>query len=157
MKLYVVTSGQYSDYHIVAIFTDKKAANKYNKEMLLSENTVLTMNSDVVPKTPVGLYPYFVEMKYDGTVVSVLRKSSEYFNDPWAYVTDYGRRDAINQMQSYVWAKNKKHAIKITNEKRTIMIAKNEWLSDEIAIEKASANGHLSDETEQESSSTTED
>ena len=33
MKIYVVTSGFYSDYHIAKVFTDKKAAEAYCNTM----------------------------------------------------------------------------------------------------------------------------
>lgn len=147
MKVYVVTAGSYSDYHIVSIFTDKKVANKFNKEMLLNENSVLTMKTDVIPKTPVGRYPYLVQMKYDGTFVRIDRKSYDCFV-PCVYITTFGGKDDFNQMHACVWAKDEKHAVKIASEKRTQMIAKNEWLPDKISIEKARAKGEFIEDSE---------
>lgn len=46
MKVYVVTSGEYSDYHIEKIFTDKMQAHLYS--MLDSDRTVEPYNTDDV-------------------------------------------------------------------------------------------------------------
>lgn len=128
MKVYVVTDGEYSDYHIVAIFTDKKAANEYNKEMLLNENSVLTMETDVVEKSPVGLYPYEVYMEYDGAVKILRRMSIDNFK-PGETLLNFKNGEKIeNYLSARVYAKNEEHAVKIVNEKRTQMIARNEWL-----------------------------
>jgi hypothetical protein len=136
MKIYVVTSGEYSDYHVVAIFSNKDVAEKFNKDMLIEENKIEEWELDNVPEFPVGLYPYHVEMKYDGHVVNINRQSMEYFQE-YDYVSDYGYKEKINTMTAKILAKDEKHAIKIANEKRAQMIANNEWLPDEIAIEKA--------------------
>ena len=132
MKVYVVTAGKYSDYHIVAIFTDEKVANKYNEEMLLNDNSVLTMETDVVEESPVGLYPYEVYMEYDGTVAILHRISIDDFKPcenliNFKHGVKHGDKNE-NYLKALVYAKDKEHAVKIVNEKRTQMIARNEWL-----------------------------
>jgi len=142
MKLYVTSHGEYSDWHIVAIFSDKEKAEKFNADMLLNSNNIEEWELDKVPDSPVGLFPFEVHMKYDGTALKVLRADIDGFEEGY-YINDWGNSKEINILRNEVWAKDDKHAVKITNEQRARLIANHKWEADKIAIEKANKLGNL--------------
>ena len=75
MKVYIVTDGDYSDYHIVAAYTDPIQADKY-----VATYSGRVEEYDTDPETvypPAGYWFYDVEMLKDGTVVTCRKKDNE--------------------------------------------------------------------------------
>ena len=128
MKVYIVTSGDYSDYGIDAVFTNKKTAEvfagKINGEVeiwetspsnlidKLTHNKIFCVrmnkegNTDLVMEEDFGSY----EIK------NAIEKKTEIFKAVDGYC-----------MITYMFAKDEKHAVKIANERRIQLIANNEW------------------------------
>jgi hypothetical protein len=133
--IYVVTSGSYSDYGIDAMFSTEAKANqfidKYGKSSYDSmgiEEYVLDEVTDLLDK---GMVQWSVQMNYDGDVIKVVETNNyglaNATNSFW-----YGPRRADNpktnlNMNTYVFAKDKDHAVKIAGERRTRAIALNLW------------------------------
>ena len=138
-KVYVLTSGSYSDYRINAIFSTIKLAEEFKKFVPgddYNEIAVYEIDPDTVDLLKRGYSIWIVTMLIDGTTESCTRHEVEPY-----YVSDVGSKhiwrrteapaykgsempDALN---STVWAKTAKHAVKIVNEQRTQMIANGEW------------------------------
>lgn len=130
-KIYVITDGDYSDYHIVAIFSDQARANEISERsgMYLEEH-------ELDPETPgmnSGLIPYTVYMDYNGSSGTPetclnpligLEKDEIDFSPPEYSPT------SIAFFEATVLARTPKHTVKICNEYRTRWIALNQWTPD---------------------------
>lgn len=131
-KVWIIEDGDYSDYHIIGIFSSKENANMIRektggevREWFL-DPCVKEINKDY--------RQYHIYMLKNGDVETI--KSMD-FNSYWlegkTYVWErskapaYQGKNIEDVLDSIVWAKNEKHAIKIVNEKRGQMIANGEW------------------------------
>lgn len=126
-KIYVVTSGDYSDYGIDAIFTSEELAQAFingfkersYQEFRIEEHKLNPYKNEIRK----GYFAFFVRMQKDGVCKEVYKSDSAYgFNGG----IDYGF-DINNGMCCHVFAKDDKHAVKIANEKRIELIALNKW------------------------------
>ena len=122
-KVFIVTVGEYSDYHIEAVFTDKSIAD----EFVIQFNN---RNKSDYDKATVEEFPLdnpkdswevtLVWMKQDGTVIS----TRPGFNEELGLYHYDKRNDSI----LYVVATTDPiRAIKVTNEHRAQLIANNLW------------------------------
>ena len=118
MKIYVVTSGEYSDYGINALFSTKELAqlymDKFNEPFSgyndIMECEVDEMEADLRSDRK----PFNIIMERDGQIVRVDLGST------------YGKYDAVvktyylkkEQFEISLFADNEEQAIKIANEKR---------------------------------------
>jgi len=133
MKIFIVTSGAYSDYHINAVFSTKENAEKYNKlyangdfediEEFEVDDEMALINRIRDEKITI----YLVCMDRDGNIKETIKESPSI-----SLVEELltGKQKPVlyaDCMDMCVIAKDEKHAIKIVNEKRTQMIANNEW------------------------------
>jgi len=122
MKVYVVTTGEYSAYGTNAIFTDAEKAKEYS-ELLDDSNGVDEWETDpVVPEHPKGTLSFSGGIDRGGDIF--VRRG-----DPDARSE---RREYINAPGEYhyslvVWARDKDHARKIVAEKRARILALNLW------------------------------
>lgn len=136
-KLYAVTSGEYSDWNIIALFETEHKAKLYIAYIKEKEGYV---NPDVTefilePEFDEILYctiPEFqVNMLKDGTVTWIREiapstrmnfKPIIHFSDTWSRLENNDKTMIIK-----VQAETKGEAIKIAGEKRTQLIAANLW------------------------------
>ena len=133
MKVYVVTSGTYSDYHIDAVFSTKENAEKYNNiygkddfediEEFEVDDEMALINRIGDEKITI----YLVCMDRDGNVKEISKESPSV-----SLVKELlaGKNRHIlyaDCMDMRVIAKDEKHAVKIANERRVQLIANNEW------------------------------
>lgn len=122
-KIYIVTKGEYSDYHICAIFSSKIKAEKYcqaiTKEGSWSTPQIEDYDLDEYDLKE-GEHSWFVRMKKDGEVEEAYEDDSR---------SDEHGFDINKNLYSHVFATSKEHAIKITNERRAQLIAQNDWPS----------------------------
>jgi len=133
MKVYIVTSGAYSDYQINAIFSTKENAERYNKiyasgdfediEEFEVDDEMALINRIIDEKITI----YLVCMDRDGNIKEVMKESPSV-----SLVEELltGKQRPVlyaDCMDMCVIAKDEKHAIKIVNEKRVQLIANNEW------------------------------
>jgi len=133
MKIFIVTSGAYSDYHIDAVFSTKENAEKYNNiyasgdfediEEFEVDEAMSLINRIRDEKITI----YLVCMDRDGNVKET-RKESPSISLVKELLSGKHRRILYADcMDMYVIAKDEKHAVKIVNEKRVQLIANNEW------------------------------
>lgn len=135
-KIYVVTSGSYSDYHIVAVYDNKELAEKH-KDLLRDGNDVeeyvLNEDADLAQR---GLKEFNVRMLRDGEVEMAsqwdIGRGEEECNleDDEQYYWKNGEKivtASYKVLRVKCFAKDKQHAIKIANEKRIQLIAANQW------------------------------
>ena len=136
-NVYIVTSGEYSDYRIVAVFSSRYRANKFlsvNKGTKLwswQKESIETYPLDPEFWVPPDNLKYFeVGMYRDGSIKDVGQRYSNPFNNK--YNSEYkitGKYGGEIYLSWCGWTKSKKHAIKCANEVRAQTVANNEWPS----------------------------
>lgn len=122
MKIYIVTKGEYSDYRIRGVFTDREKADKFLDSITTKygDNTIEEWDANI-PDSPKSYKYFFVKMSKSGDVKYVC--TSYYFSSK----EEISFRFSEELMFSYQFAKDEKHAVKIANERRTRLIAENKW------------------------------
>jgi len=119
MKLtmvYVVTTGEYSDYHIVGVFTNKDLAKRTARTWL---GKVKNYTLNPINNYPPNLSLYQVCICKDGRIKYITATTpQDYYeacpfdSEAWMFTT---------------WARDEQHAIKIANERRTAVLAMVSW------------------------------
>jgi len=126
--IYVVTSGEYSDYGIDAIFTSKELAQKFvdsfNSGYFNIEEWDLDPNATHLKQ---NRKPYFLRIDKLGEVYDIESPSSAYgFKQEIAESTISYTHDK-SLMNIYCFANDEINAVKIANEKRSQILAANLW------------------------------
>lgn len=137
MKVFILTAGEYSDYHVVGVFSDKdkiaQFVKRYNQPESYQEpedvyddfNEPLEMEiDDSVSYTDPDNRFYDVSMSFNGDNASA--RETEF---QWTYRMYKDKPMLINrktnEVELYVFAKTPKQAIQVLNDKRTQYIAQN--------------------------------
>lgn len=123
MKIYVVTKGSYSDYHILAATLDKEKAEKIAKRFSdkWDESKV-----EVYEDSNIELRPYWY-VKFEESTGNVIECSSDReFDDYRIDRLNIFEEDVRGNLYTHVAADTPEEAIKIAAEKRTEYLAKKE-------------------------------
>ena len=130
MKVSLVTSGTYSDYRVVAAFSTVDKAESYKTGIFDVNDDVEEYDLD--PVEPRRLkedeFLFNVHMMEDGTIKYCdiwPQKLNQFINPRWQLYKPI--RENTIELIYYVVAKDKDHAIKITNERRASLIASGNW------------------------------
>lgn len=133
MKVYLVTCGDYSDYHIEGAFSSKELAKEYitHTGAPLDSNyySIEEIELDqAIPYIRQGMNIYGLTMRTDGSLSGQVYKCESWsvrYRDPeYWYKSGYVDPDSDLKFAYFqVWAKDETHAIKICNEKRIQMCA----------------------------------
>jgi hypothetical protein len=126
-KVYLVTSGSYSDYGVDAVFSNRETAQKfidkfpdsYGDKREIEEWELDPFEYEIRE----GYDCYFLRMSKDGTCTEINMD-----NNRSVTLRETSGFDRHGDMWSIVLAKDEKHAIKITNERRAQHIANNTWV-----------------------------
>ena len=133
-KVYVVSSGDYSDYKVDGIFTSKPLAQKFMDTFKRDSEYSFERFNDIVEFTlnpfekeiRAGYKPYFLRMTRLGQAYDIRVDSGTYgFEDSENY--SYGFDVTDNDLYTHCFAKDEQHAIKICNERRIQIIALDRW------------------------------
>lgn len=118
--IYVVTDGEYSDYHICGVFDNNDLANKFCdkfgggiEEWDLNPYTVELQN---------GYSAFCIHMNKEGKVLTTREINMGCEANLDEHFIAAGRI-----LVSFCFARNEDHAIKITNERRTSILALDRW------------------------------
>lgn len=99
--IYVLTEGDYSDYHIIGVYSSMELANE--AKVLYPKSRIEEYNLDIIPEHPPGMVAWIVEID-ENTISYCSQINPDYF-----YKDDY-----LEDFTSYyVWATDKEHAEKI--------------------------------------------
>lgn len=126
--VFLVTRGDYSDYRVCAVFTEKALAEKYIDSFKgNSYNEFRIENYTLNPyqyELKNDYKPFFLRMTKEGNCIEInVKDSSSGFEDEGIVVGF----DIHKNMYISIFAKDETHAIKIANEKRVQLIAKNRY------------------------------
>ena len=126
-KVFVVTSGEYSGYQIEAIFTTRFLAEKYLSACGLNDHNIEEWALDEwSARLEQGFCHYGVDIWENGDLRCPATKEhsdNDGYSFPW-FAKERGEKPFLRM---FCWAKDEKHAVKITNEKRIQLIAENRW------------------------------
>lgn len=130
MTVYVLTTGAYSDYGIVAIFSSEEKAVQFKKDYPKNEyggyNDIEEYDLDNPGDRYIkGRRPFSVSMYRNGD-----SEGMEFSGVPGGEDIDYrvyrfGGREICYFYN--VWADSSQHALKIVNERKAQLIASGEW------------------------------
>ena len=127
-EIYLITAGEYSDYHIIAVFDNYRLAKNfvdsfkkdgYSCDHPRIETWRLNPYKD---QLDTKRKPFFVTIdKHGDTTRCEKDVSYDGFGDNGISFT------FDKKINVHCFAKDKQHAIKIANEKRTQILAINQW------------------------------
>ena len=142
-KVYILTSGDYSNYRIEAVCSKKYLAKRLERVNLPNwqiEEYVVDGNINNFKKArslaKKGYRNYFIKMDREGEVQEILSGEDNHWNsivdilDNGHISFSFDNRgfdSGRNFLYGHILAKNDKQAIKIVNDKRASFIANNEW------------------------------
>ena len=133
-KIYLVTEGDYSDYHVCGVFSTRENAQKYIDHFGSSGGAGNSGQPDIEEfelDSNIELFnthkPYFIKMLRDGTVREVYEEAAGSSDFSWRYAVNGEVNYDQYIMTTHVLATSMEHAIKIANERRTRLIALNRW------------------------------
>lgn len=121
--VYVVTEGNYSDYHICAIYTTEKTAQSLANK-IGGRVEAYELNTEGIPPEHDR---WFVRMARNGDVIETDKRSWTYYNRAVESSIITSGRLYWEHLYCECWARNKRHAVKIANEQRTQLIATGQW------------------------------
>lgn len=140
MKIYLVSTGSYSDYSVVAAFS--RAEDALAAAEKLDDGASFEMElDDCIDFARCGLFPFLVEMTIEGEIIHAKQNrfvvigedtaKTEFNTWPPLEKPQWQSEDSlINKLpwcECETWAKDEEHAIKICNEFRTRAIALDRW------------------------------
>ena len=128
-KIYVITAGEYSDYHICAVTTDKERA-EFLKKWYYGYDTQIEefIDGDYedVPDTVEFIPVWYVDVREDGNVATCTIDryvSQERIPDAtFEFVRSFCDDNRLH-FKGILAAQDKEHAIKIVKDKRAKMLA----------------------------------
>lgn len=129
--IYVVTRGDYSDYRIYAVFTERELAELWIGAREADEYDPYTIEE--WPENPnveylrAGLKVYEVYMDQNGDNTVKLGDWSSAAQLPKFYILN-----PLRKLRGTLYAKSPEHAVKIVNEKRVQLLALNRWTPGEV-------------------------
>lgn len=124
MKIYVITKGYYSDYHIITATTDKKLAKELAKKFTengYGEKTYIEEyeNAEIYLRKA-----YFVRFAKNGNVIELNDCSANEYYIKDVLKNEQCAFDSKGNIYITVFADNAEQAVKIANEKRAMFLAK---------------------------------
>lgn len=139
MKVYVLTSGNYSDYHIVGVTTDKKTADDYKAifeapkrdEWSITERINIEVYDTDCLYSDTSLVPFIVNFTASTgeirNIINCFEDGTYSFYDFSADKVRYDRR--WDRLSIHVKAKDEEHAKKIACDKLAEWKAKREGIT----------------------------
>lgn len=151
-SIFIVTDGDYSDYHICAVFTEKSDADYYSEYLrpgsnveehdlnphcgVISENlkgfsVEMTKEGDTIRIELCGVETAAAGGNYISISKSEYRKAFREFGMGREKTREKKWLDTLPLTGTFhMLARDEKHAVKIANERRTRWLAENLWKDD---------------------------
>lgn len=133
MTIYVITKGSYSDYHICAVATDKKHAEKLAKIYTdrMDDAKIEEYDTDAPADLLAGRVPYEVVFRGDGSVYrSTNRAECDWALTPGVYELDPRMLfSSPGALSVKLYAPDEETAVKVAAEKRAEYLAQKEVIT----------------------------
>jgi len=122
-NIYLVTAGAYSDYRVICAFTKRKDAKAFvEKADSICEYDRYDIELKPLNAPPEEWVYTAVRMAKDGSVIKVWKNT---FNDGTGM--GYSGYDVDGNLYCDVNTDDEKRAIKVVNERRTMILAADQW------------------------------
>ena len=132
-KVYVITKGCYSDYHICAVTLDKVKAEMLCKlfDCSCDEAEIEEFDTEAAADLLSGRKPYYVRFCQDGALFSAGRREYclEYFNPGIKESFCFVKGQKVDLLDVELYADSREAAIKIASEKRAMYLAEKEGIA----------------------------
>ena len=130
-KIYLVSKGDYSDYHIVSVFSTKELAELYVSKFskLISrydEFSIEEYDIDSFATELINKFPFIIAIDKEGNTTNVTNFYWD-FEDGKSDLSLAKSGDENLTLYVHCFADDEKHAIKIASEKRFEILALNKW------------------------------
>ena len=128
MKVFVVTDGWYSDYHIMCVCSTREKALEAIAVHSLVEANIDEYELDAFNVPPAGMSRWIVQMEVNGDTRDAFTTPFPITGQIAPTKTDIARRNThiYPPFSCQCWARDREHAIKIANEHRVQAIASGE-------------------------------
>lgn len=131
--IYAVSSGEYSSYHIVGVFSTKEKAEAFRDWQKTFDKSydgihdfIQEFELDIMSlQSRFNWKPFRITMKRDGTIKHISLYHEEHTDASNLELEDWGGYGMV--LHGIVWAKDLEHTAKITNERRAKLIALGQW------------------------------
>ena len=122
MKIYVITKGEYSEYHICAVATDYEKACILQKKFSAKYDTAEIEEFDTEDFNDIYAKKILYSVRFDsnGTVTNVYEKDIDYFDPKDNPVQVCWEKEVLVR----VFAFDRESAVKIAAEKRAMELSK---------------------------------
>lgn len=130
-KVFIVTSGSYSDYGIDAVFSSEELAKKFIESFAVSG--YMSMDIEEWELNPFdedlkrGRKPYMLRINKEGHAYDIELEDSTYGFDCQNRNQKKPFYDNKKSLVLHVFADDENHAIKIANEKRVKILEADAW------------------------------
>jgi len=126
-KAWIVSSGEYSDYGVEAIFTTREKAQAYCDAAKEIVSDVAVEEFELDPEPPVVAALTTVYMRKDGHVVNDYSRTQNAHDEGFRFYSETDGGYVVWKVKT----DDRKRAIKVVNEKRAQLIACDAWGDDE--------------------------
>ena len=119
----LVTTGEYSDYSVVGVFSSRAFAQEYVQKLSgsysrFNEPEPLQIDQNFES----GKFPFVVTMDREGNTNSIMRHEGSFFNCAVWFVGPNRHTNNQQWIHCECWADDERHAVKIANEKRIALL-----------------------------------
>ena len=118
--VYILTEGEYSDYHIVATFSTKELAEEALNHCPNSDIEEYELDALEIPEHPPGHTAWSVNINAKTNAINWTDQQKSfngYFEPRENYYEGHGVSGKLNSFIVYCWARDKEHAEKIALDK----------------------------------------
>jgi len=112
--IYILTEGDYSDYHIVGVYSTKELAEE--AQSLYQYSQIEEYGLDYIPQHPPGMSAWIVQIS-DGKLDDLYTQQVNAFEETIPRENEYKYHNGETGYFVYCWAVDKDHAEKIALDK----------------------------------------
>lgn len=110
---YILTGGEYSDYHIIGVYSTKELAEK--AQFVYTNSRIQEYEMDIVLDCPPGMKGWYVML--DGNPEQTYCNSASPYYATIPFEREFIEPSGTKVYQVYCWAVDEEHAIKIAQDK----------------------------------------
>jgi hypothetical protein len=132
-QVYLLTSGEYSDYRVIGVFSGEEAAALYRRSYPdVDYNDIEIFDLDPkVDELRAGFVQYLVYMERNGNCPVIPEANASPYGGDGEYLNRYCMDKQYHRVRLFVViARSAEHALKIAGERRARLIAENQWPED---------------------------
>lgn len=118
MKIYVLSTGEYSDCRVMGVFSTREKAEVYGRQF--NSEDIGEFELDVLTPHPEGYQSWELWINVETGEILKPHVNDDQPNERYAFMLTYNNIEAI----IHCWARDEAHAIKIAGERRAEYLAR---------------------------------